>query len=84
MNLHHKKFKNDITISGSLTLEQYVHVPSQLKLLVHIKKDNSLNEFTYHQFPGGNLTYSILVRDLVAGILKETDFLEFLKTQNTN
>ncbi len=71
-------FKDDIFISGNIRLSKYLVEVSTLTVYVYNSKTGIVKKFSYSQNPGGDLTYSKLMHDLIKGVMYKKGFLDFL------
>jgi len=74
-------FKNDIVISGNIRLSKFVVEIATLTVYVYNSKTGRA-KFSYSQNPGGDLTYSKMMHDLIKGVMHEKGFLAYLTSLN--
>ena len=71
-------FEDDIFISGNIRLSKYVHEISTLTVYVYNSKTGIVEKFSYSQNPGGDLSYSKWMHDLIKGVMYQRGFLDYL------
>jgi len=71
-------FKDDIFISGNIRLSKYLVEIATLTVYVYNSKTGIVKKFSYSQNPGGDLTYSTLMHDLIKGVMYQKGFLDYL------